>query len=159
MATALNRYMKFQRALVLATRAANPFEAAAAERAARRMVTTGSIDPTRCPDMSFDDDTNFADNVLLRKLREEWRTQHPPRKRRPAKPKPPESTYDFGFLDQEPVNTTKVKARPKAEPAKVATKPKKPRSADRHLQPNRDRHSPGYMREYMRRWRAAHGRP
>jgi hypothetical protein len=36
---------------------------------------------------------------------------------------------------------------------------KKPRSADRHLEPNRDRHSPGYMRnymrEYMRRRRAA----
>lgn len=40
-----------------------------------------------------------------------------------------------------------------AEPVNT-TKPK-PRSADRHLEPNRDRHSPGYMREYMKRRRAA----
>jgi hypothetical protein len=32
---------------------------------------------------------------------------------------------------------------------------KKPRTADRHREPNRDRHSPGYMRDYMRRRRAA----
>lgn len=32
---------------------------------------------------------------------------------------------------------------------------KKPRSADRHREPNRDRHAPGYMRDYMRRRRAA----
>jgi hypothetical protein len=31
----------------------------------------------------------------------------------------------------------------------------KPRTADRHREPNRDRHSPGYMRDYMRRRRAA----
>jgi hypothetical protein len=36
----------------------------------------------------------------------------------------------------------------------ASAKPKpKPRSADRHLEPNRDRHSPGYMAEYMRKWR------
>jgi hypothetical protein len=34
-------------------------------------------------------------------------------------------------------------------------KSRKPRSADRHLEPNRDRHSPGYMKLYMRRRRAA----
>ena len=60
------------------------------------------------------------------------------------------------------VNTT---AKPKPAPGANTTKPKptapkvnttkRPRSADRHLEPNRDRHSPGYMREYMRRWRAA----
>jgi hypothetical protein len=48
----------------------------------------------------------------------------------------------------------------KSEP-RSGVKPVKPekRSADRHLEPNRDRHSPGYMRtymrEYMRRRRAA----
>ena len=35
------------------------------------------------------------------------------------------------------------------------TAPKKPRTADRHREPNRDRHAPGYMRDYMRRRRAA----
>jgi hypothetical protein len=50
-----------------------------------------------------------------------------------------------------PVNTTKAEAEPEA----VNTTTKKPRSADRHREPNRDRHSPGYMRDYMRRRRAA----
>jgi hypothetical protein len=49
------------------------------------------------------------------------------------------------------VNTT---AQPKPAPVNT-TAPGKPRSADRHLEPNRDRHRPGYMREYMRRRRAA----
>jgi hypothetical protein len=30
--------------------------------------------------------------------------------------------------------------------------PGKPRSADRHREPNRDRHRPGYMREYLREY-------
>jgi hypothetical protein len=52
-----------------------------------------------------------------------------------------------------PVNTT---AQPKsaAKPVNTTT-PKRPRTADRHLEPNRDRHRPGYMAEYMRRRRAA----
>jgi hypothetical protein len=50
------------------------------------------------------------------------------------------------------VNTTKPRLRTKPV---VNTTGGKPRSADRHLEPNRDRHSPGYMREYMRRRRAA----
>jgi hypothetical protein len=54
------------------------------------------------------------------------------------------------------VNTTKSKAKPKPKPESVNTT--KPRSADRHLEPNRDRHSPGYMRDYMRRRRAAQKR-
>jgi hypothetical protein len=49
------------------------------------------------------------------------------------------------------VNTT-TKPRPKPD---VNTTKAKSRSADRHLEPNRDRHSPGYMRDYMRRRRAA----
>jgi hypothetical protein len=49
-----------------------------------------------------------------------------------------------------PVNTTK----PRPEPANTTNAAKKPRSADRHLAPNRDRHSPNYMRDYMRRRRA-----
>jgi hypothetical protein len=62
-----------------------------------------------------------------------------------------------------PVNTTTAKAEPRpinTTKLRQATKPanttaaKKPRTADRHREPNRDRHSPGYMREYMRRRRA-----
>jgi hypothetical protein len=48
------------------------------------------------------------------------------------------------------VNTTKTKSRT----GSVNTTTSKPRSADRHREPNRDRHSPGYMRDYMRRRRA-----
>jgi hypothetical protein len=51
----------------------------------------------------------------------------------------------------EPVNTT-TKARPKPEP--VNTTKKNARSADRHKEPNRDRHKAGYMAAYMRKWRA-----
>jgi hypothetical protein len=39
----------------------------------------------------------------------------------------------------------------------ASTKPK-PRSADRHREPNRDRHSPGYMTLYMRKWRESRKR-
>jgi hypothetical protein len=39
----------------------------------------------------------------------------------------------------------------------ASAKPK-PRSADRHLEPKRDRHSPGYMAEYMRKWRKSRKR-
>jgi hypothetical protein len=45
------------------------------------------------------------------------------------------------------VNTTT--ARPEPPPVNTT----RPRSADRHREPNRDRHSPGYMRDYMRRRR------
>lgn len=121
---------------------------------------------------------------LLEKLRDEWRAAHPGRiykigrfgymrwvnrpkpaksKAASAKPKPvntkpekrtePDSVgmYAGMFEDYMPrssVNTTsKSKPKPTAKP--VNTKSDKPRS-DR----NRDRHSPGYMREYMRRRRA-----
>jgi hypothetical protein len=35
----------------------------------------------------------------------------------------------------------------------------KPRATDRRRESNRDRHSPGYMRAYMRRWREARKAP
>jgi hypothetical protein len=63
-----------------------------------------------------------------------------------------------------PVNTTRL-LTPQAGPVNTTgpMKPKsvnttKPRSADRHLEPNRDRHPSGYMRDYMRRWRTARKR-
>jgi hypothetical protein len=62
----------------------------------------------------------------------------------------------------------KAESRPRPEPKsrvnttgprpESTTDGKKPRSADRHREPNRDRHRPGYMRDYMRRWRAAQKR-
>jgi hypothetical protein len=51
------------------------------------------------------------------------------------------------------VNTT-AKSRT-AKPKSTVNTTRKPRSADRHLEPNRDRHRPGYMKNYMRRRRAA----
>jgi hypothetical protein len=52
----------------------------------------------------------------------------------------------------------KVVAEVSGKPVAPQNTTKKPRSADRHKEPNRDRHSEGYMREYMReymrRWRA-----
>jgi hypothetical protein len=73
-----------------------------------------------------------------------------------AKPAPPLNTTKPKPA-ADPLNTTKATS---AEPPLInTTKPKKPRSADRHREPNRDRHRPGYMRDYlrdyMRRRRAA----
>ena len=51
---------------------------------------------------------------------------------------------------EELVNTTN--AKPKAKERVNTTK--KPRSADRHKHPNRDRQKPGYVAAYMRHWRA-----
>jgi hypothetical protein len=147
----LSDVMKFQKALALAAGASNEFEAAAAEQAARRLVAARRLDPTRIPNGSFDSDANFADNALLKKLREEWREQHPKlAKRRVAKPvntkpkpkpAPAAASPTIPFNIDGPFNT-----KPKAT-AEPDTKSNKPRS-DR----NRDRHSPGYMREYMREY-------
>jgi hypothetical protein len=55
--------------------------------------------------------------------------------------------------DVKPKQVGGVNAKPKRSgESKTASKP---RSADRHRAPNRDRHPPGYMRDYMRRRRAA----
>src|SRR5262249_34950830 len=116
------------------------------------------------PDRSLYNRTNFADNALLKKLREEWRAAHPHysykttkhgmvRQRSRAKPKP---------APAKPVNTKRKRTTSDPgikmyeglfddfRPEAVNTKLSKP-SSDR----TRDRHSPGYMREYMRRRRAA----
>ena len=52
-------------------------EVEAAELAVRRLVTGLKLDPTRIPDQSFVSHVNFANNVLLQKLRDEWREAHP----------------------------------------------------------------------------------
>lgn len=73
----LNSDIKFQKALALAASASTPFEAEAAELAARRMMVAYNIDPTDIPDDSLYSRTNFADNALLQQLRAEWREAHP----------------------------------------------------------------------------------
>jgi hypothetical protein len=45
-------------------------------------------------------------------------------------------------------------AQAAAAAANAPHRKKDARKGDRHLEPNRDRHAPGYMREYMRAWRA-----
>jgi hypothetical protein len=50
------------------------------------------------------------------------------------------------------VNTTAVNTTAVNTTAVNTTKDK--RKGDRHKEPNRNRHSPGYMAAYMRRWRA-----
>jgi hypothetical protein len=73
----LHEAVKFQKALALAAGASNRFEAEAAERAARRLMELYNIDPVEFPNISFYNRMNFADNPLLKKLRDEWREQHP----------------------------------------------------------------------------------
>lgn len=69
--------IKFQKTLALAAAASNEHEAAAAELAARRVMQACNLDPTRIPDGSFYSQHNFADSMLLAKLREEYRAAHP----------------------------------------------------------------------------------
>src|SRR5262245_52911595 len=70
-------YVKFQKALALFAGASNRHEAEAAERAARKLMAAYEIDPVTAPDRAFTSHMNFADNALLKKLREEWRAAHP----------------------------------------------------------------------------------
>jgi hypothetical protein len=127
----LSDVIKFQKTLALAAAASNKHEAEAAERAARRLVETCKLNPTRIPDKSFVSHVNLADYELLKKLRDEWRASHPH-----TKPKPKRTA--------KPVNTSKPKPsaasptipfsidgfRKYAQKTKpVNTKPNKPRSA------------------------------
>jgi hypothetical protein len=62
----LNRDIRFQKLLALAVRASTPFEAEAAELAARRMIEIGDIDPTDIPDFCLYGPHHFRDNELLK---------------------------------------------------------------------------------------------
>lgn len=73
----LNDVIKFQKALALAASASNSFEAEAAELAARRLLATCNLNPTRIPNVSLYSHLDFADSMLLRKLRDEWLVLHP----------------------------------------------------------------------------------
>jgi hypothetical protein len=80
----------------------------------------------------------------------EWVARRKPSSKS-AKPKSgPVNTSQPSLAARQPsVNTTQV------TPSKTGTvNTTKRRSADRHREPNRDRHSPGYMAEYMRKRRA-----
>jgi ribosomal protein S11 len=97
----LSSDIKFQKALALAASASNAFEAEAAELAARRLMATYKIDPTDIPDRSLYSRISFTDNVLLKKLRDEWRTAHPV-----AAPAPKEESKRTGLegLQEIPFN-------------------------------------------------------
>jgi hypothetical protein len=75
----LETVIRFQKALRLAVEAARPGEAKAAEHAARRLMREYHIDPTDLTNKSLYDRGDFAGNSLLIKLREEYRTAHPPK--------------------------------------------------------------------------------
>jgi hypothetical protein len=183
----LRDVVRFQKALAVAAVASNPFEAAAVEAAARRLVESGLIDPTHVPDQSFVAQIKFNDNALLKTLRDEYRAAHPLPVKKKKEPKVSSagvsSTSGISFeIDLEKfrnviaqnkkrVNTT-VRSAKEAKPinptprvnttttkseAERVNTTKKPRSADRHKEPNRDRHREGYMRDYMRRRRAVGG--
>jgi hypothetical protein len=79
--------IKFQKTLALAASASNSFEAEAAELAARRIMVAYNIDPTDIPDRSLYSRTKFTDNALLKRLRDEWREQHPAEPTRPERVK------------------------------------------------------------------------
>lgn len=95
----LNDVLKFQKALALAASVSNPFEAAAAESAVRRIMESRNIDPTRVPNQSFvSRHINFANNTLLQKLREEFRALHPlPSKKKAVKPETVELNGKIAF--------------------------------------------------------------
>ena len=91
----LNNAITFQKALALVAAATTEPEAAAAEAAVRRMLVNFKIDPTRIPDTSLYNHMRFDDNVLLKKLREEWRAEHPkPPKTPKQRQQPSEPTED-----------------------------------------------------------------
>jgi hypothetical protein len=162
----LSDVIRFQKALALAASASNLFEMEAAELAARRLVATCNLDPTRIPNVSLYSHLDFGTNPLLQRLRDEWRKAHPHYsyktgkgglvRRLRGKPKPintkpkratpdPVSMYEGMFDDFKPESKPKPKPKHQAKPVKHQARPSKP-SSDR----NRDRHSPGYMRNYMR---------
>jgi len=127
-------------------------------------------------------DPERNDNIHERNLASERLAEFKARRPPGARPEPPPLPADAaGWMARRkpsaksakpkagPVSTTRpgVPARlasvntAQAAPSKAnPVNTTKPRSADRHLEPNRDRHSPGYMVEYMRKWRARRrGRP
>jgi hypothetical protein len=166
--TALYESLKrFQKCLRMASAATSLGEAQAAEAAARRVMESAGLNPLTVPDHSVYDTTNFADNALLLKLREErcnQDLQNPKRRKRGpkqqgVKQKVDPADYDVIRRKPDPLWNIKLeddfmrdvsakaadKAKPTGKPVNTKAKP----SSDR----NRDRHSPGYMRDYMRRRR------
>jgi hypothetical protein len=120
------------------------------ELAGRKAAELKARRPPGAPPQAPPLPDNIADFVRMRK----------PSKRRPA----PQSdggvnrraALPMPLPDDGGVNSGGVSFETPGEPEPVNTT-KKPRSADRHREPNRDRHSPGYMAEYMRRRRGRAG--
>jgi hypothetical protein len=73
----LRNSIRFQKTLAVFAGASNEHEVAAAELAARRIMESCNIDPVDFPTGSLYGCMGFADNALLKKLREEWREAHP----------------------------------------------------------------------------------
>ena len=89
---------RFQKCLRRATAAATSNEAEVAEAAARRLMALYEIDPCKVPNQSVYDHTDFTDNILLLKLREEYRDKQRQRKykhKRGRKHKGPRQKVDI----------------------------------------------------------------
>jgi hypothetical protein len=100
--------VKFQKALAVFARASNAHEVEAAELAARRLMEAHNIDPVTVPNWSMYDHQRFADNALLKKLRDEWLGVHP--------------TYYYGVM-----SSFGSRRRLKHKP-----RPRKPKPVDHH---------------------------
>jgi hypothetical protein len=100
--------IRFQKTLAVFAGASNTHEAEAAELAARRLMAACSIDPIDFPTKSLYNRMNFADSVLLKKLRDEWLAAHP--------------AYYYGVLD-----SWGARRRLKHKP-----RPRKPKPVDHH---------------------------
>ena len=73
----VRQVIKFQKTLALFAGASTLHEAEAAELGARRVMQACDIDPVVVCNSSLYDYTDFGDNALLKKLRDEWRETHP----------------------------------------------------------------------------------
>jgi hypothetical protein len=90
-----HKLRRFQKCLRRATAASSIGEAEAAEAAARRLMAVYQLDPSRVPNWSVYDRTDFSDNALLLKLRQEYAVQHKKRKhKRGPKHKGPRQKVD-----------------------------------------------------------------
>jgi hypothetical protein len=77
MMNGLRRTIRFQKALRMAERGATAAERATAEATASRLMAEYKIDPVALCNGSLYDRESFADNALLKKLREEFRATDP----------------------------------------------------------------------------------
>jgi hypothetical protein len=103
--------------------------------------------------------TDFANNLLLKKLRDEWRAAHPPKPRKTTKPKPARTKSDtldlnvglrlgnWGLCDPDSSEPEMPQ-----KPVKHQAQPVKHQAPKEPANRNRDRHRPGYVRNYLREY-------